>query len=66
MIECKEITGNPFVLVTIWMRCGIDEISMWQYMCVMEAQISLMLSVSSVWELGYLLHIFDVKEDIKS
>lgn len=39
--------GNPFTLITASMCRGIDAISLWHCLGVMEAQISLMLAVGS-------------------
>ena len=44
--------GNPFTLITASIRRGIEAISLWHCPGVMEAQMSLMLAVSSSFFLG--------------
>ena len=56
-VNLQYLFGTPFALNTAAMRCGIEAISLWHCLGVMEAQISLMLAVSSLF-LGQVPLIF--------
>ena len=57
-VNLQYLVGNPFPLITASMRRGIEAISLWHCLGVMEAQISLMLAVSSSLLLGLVPLIF--------
>ena len=57
-VNLQYLVGNPFALITASMRRGIEAISLWHCLGVMEAQISLMLAVSSSLFLGLVPLIF--------